>query len=325
MKKILGMKKILVTRAWPESVEALLKSRYDVTFRNVALSTDEWRAALQTYDAVCPCVADRLDASVFDNLKPHTQLIANYGVGYNHIDIAAASRCGLAVTNTPGVLTDATADLAMTLLLMLARRAGEGERQLRAGQWTGWYPTHLMGAMVTGATLGIVGMGRIGQAMAHKAHYGFGMKILYHNRHAVQDVEVQNMQAEYCGDLLDLLRRSDYVSLHCPGGAETRHMFSSEKFRCMQKHAYLINTSRGDVIDEQALLAALEAGQLAGAGLDVYENEPQVPAALCSREDVVLLPHLGSATLTTRTAMGMRVLRNLDAFFSGAALPDKVG
>jgi lactate dehydrogenase-like 2-hydroxyacid dehydrogenase len=319
------MYKILLTRTWPASIEAELQRRYEVTFRNHPLSVDEWRKALQQYDAVCPCVADKLGADVFQGLAQRkTRLIANYGVGYNHIDTAAARQAGLAVSNTPGVLTDATADLAMTLLLMLARRAGEGERQLRAGQWQGWYPTHLMGAMVTGATLGIVGMGRIGMAMAHKAHHGFGMKILYHNRKPVQDPDVARMDAEYCGDLQDLLRRCDFVSIHCPGGAETRHMFSRDNLAQMQPHAFLINTSRGDVIDEAALVAALDARRLAGAGLDVFEQEPQVPAGLLRRDDVVLLPHLGSATLATRTAMGQRVLRNLEAFFTGDDLPDRV-
>jgi len=319
------MYKILITRTWPASIEAELQRRYEVTFRNRPLSVDEWREALQQYDAVCPCVADKLGADIFQGLAQRkTRLVANYGVGYNHIDIAAARQAGLAVSNTPGVLTDATADLAMTLLLMLARRAGEGERQLRAGQWQGWYPTHLMGAMVTGATLGIVGMGRIGMAMAHKAHHGFGMKILYHNRKPVQDPDVARMDAEYCGDLQDLLRRCDFVSIHCPGGAETRHMFSRDNLAQMQPHAFLINTSRGDVIDEAALVAALDARRLAGAGLDVFEQEPQVPAGLLRRDDVVLLPHLGSATLATRTAMGQRVLRNLEAFFTGDDLPDRV-
>lgn len=319
------MHKILVTRTWPASVEAELKSRYDVTFRNQPLGNDEWKEALQRYDAVCPCVADKLDAGIFQGPAQHrTRLIANYGVGYNHIDVAAAKAAGLAVSNTPGVLTDATADLAMTLLLMLARRAGEGERQLRAGQWQGWYPTHLMGTMVTGATLGIVGMGRIGQAMAHKAHYGFGMKILYHNRKPVRDPGVERMAAEYCADLHDLLRRCDFVSIHCPGGLETRHMFNRESLAQMLPHAFLINTSRGDVIDEAALVDALDARRLAGAGLDVFEQEPRVPAALLRRDDVVLLPHLGSATLATRTAMGQRVLRNLDAFFTTGDLPDRV-
>jgi lactate dehydrogenase-like 2-hydroxyacid dehydrogenase len=318
------MKKILVTRTWPLPVEDALQDRYAVTFRNAPLDTQQWRDALQEYDAVCPCVADRLEAAVFDDLQPRARLIANYGVGYNHIDVTAARACGVQVTNTPGVLTDATADLAMTLLLMLARRAGEGERQLRAGKWQGWFPTHLMGAMVTGATLGVVGMGRIGQAMAHKAYHGFGMKILYHNRRPVSDAAVEQMQAEYCEDLMVLLQRADFVSLHCPGGADTHHMFDAEKFAAMQAHAFLINTSRGDVVDELALIDALDKGKLAGAGLDVFEQEPRVPAALLDRENVVLLPHLGSATLATRSAMGMRVLRNLDAYFAGEAVPDPV-
>lgn len=319
------MPRILITRTWPAAVESELRSRYNTTFHNAPLSVEQWREALQTYDAVCPCVADKLGAEVFAGLQqPRARLIANYGVGYNHIDIAAAAAAGLAVSNTPGVLTDATADLAMTLLLMLARRAGEGERQLRAGGWQGWFPTHLMGSMVTGATLGIVGMGRIGQAMAQRAHFGFGMKILYHNRRPVQEADVERMGAEYCADLQDLLRRSDIVSIHCPGGADTRHMLKAENLACMQAHALLINTSRGDVIDESALVEALDKGQLKGAGLDVFEREPQVHPALLQREDVVLLPHLGSATLETRTAMGMRVLRNLDACFAGKELPDRV-
>lgn len=319
------MYKILVTRSWPAAVESELSSRYKVTFRNSALSVEEWRCALQTYDAVCPCVSDKLGADIFSGLQqPRTRLIANYGVGYNHIDVAAAQAAGLAVSNTPGVLTDATADLAMTLLLMLARRAGEGERQLRAGQWPGWSPTHLMGSMVSGAMLGIVGMGRIGLAMAARAHYGFGMKILYHNRRPVTDSGVERMGAEFCAELTELLQRSDVVSIHCPGGAATRHLFNRDTLACMQPHALLINTARGDVIDEAALVAALEAGQLRGAGLDVFEQEPKVHPGLLRREDVVLLPHLGSATVETRTAMGRRVLANLDAFFSGAALPDRV-
>lgn len=319
------MPKLLITRTWPAAVEAELNRRYEVTFRNTPLGVQEWRDALQQYDAVCPCVADKLGAEIFQGSGGRkTRLIANYGVGYNHIDIAAAKQAGVAVSNTPGVLTDATADLAMTLLMMLARRAGEGERQVRSGLWQGWYPTHLMGAMVTGATLGIVGMGRIGLAMAHRAHYGFGMKILYHNRKPVQDPEVAQMDAEYCSDLQQLLARSDFVSIHCPGGPATRHMFNRDNLSQMQPHAFLINTSRGDVVDEVALVEALEARRLAGAGLDVFEQEPQVPALLLQRDDVVLLPHLGSATLETRTAMGLRVLRNLDAFFAGGDLPDRV-
>lgn len=318
------MTKILITRQWPASVEQAMQARFDVTLHDKPLSPGQWREALQQYDAICPCVADRVSADLFDAPHVRTRLLANYGVGFNHIDLAAAKARGITVSNTPDVLTDATADLAMTLLMMLARRAGEGERQLRSGAWKGWYPTHLMGSMVSGATLGIIGMGRIGQAMARKAHHGFGMNILYHNRTASSDPAVAAMGAEYCADMVDLLRRSDYVALHCRGGPDTRHLLDAAKLALMQPHAFLINTSRGDVIDEAALIAALQAGQIAGAGLDVYEKEPQVPAELLQLENVVLLPHLGSATLETRTAMGMRVLSNVEAFFAGSAVPDRV-
>ncbi len=318
------MPRILVTREWPAAVEQALQSRFDVTLQRKPLDVAQWRQALQEYDAICPCVADRVTAELFTGIKPKTRLLANYGVGFNHIDLAAAKNHGIVVTNTPDVLTDATADLAMTLMLMLARRAGEGERQLRRGEWQGWYPTHMMGAAVTGATLGIIGMGRIGLAMAAKAHYGFGMKILYHNRKPLGDLAISAMKAEYCGDINDLLRRVDFVALHCRGGPDTRHLLNAERIALMQKHAFLINTSRGDVVDEAALIAALQEGRIAGAGLDVYEKEPAVPAELKAMENVVLLPHLGSATLETRTAMGMRVLSNLDAFFGGREVPDRV-
>lgn len=318
------MPKVLITRHWPSAVEEELRQRYDVTIRNSPLDQAEWHAALMEYDAICPCVIDKLSAEMLAVSNPRTKLLANYGVGYNHIDLVAAAANGISVSNTPDVLTHATADLAMTIMLMLARRAGEGERQLRSGNWHGWYPTHLMGAQVTGATLGIVGMGRIGLAMAQKAHDGFGMTILYHNRRPVNDSTVSAIQAEYCADLATLLQRSDFVALHCPGGKNNRHLINAESLVHMQKHAFLINTARGDVVDEVALVAALQNGQLAGAGLDVFEREPAVTEALLAMENVVLLPHLGSATMATRTAMGMRVLDNLKAFFAGEALPDRV-
>ncbi len=318
------MKKILVTRQWPEQVIEAMQQSFDVTLRNSSLSNQEWQQALQEYDAICPCVTDRVSADIYPATGMRTRMLANYGVGYNHIDVGAAKAQGLTVSNTPDVLTDATADLAMTLLLMLARRAGEGERQLRAGQWSGWYPTHMMGTMVTGATLGIIGMGRIGQAMAYKAHFGFGMKILYHNRKPVADPRIDPIGAEFFADLEHMLGLCDFVALHCPSGPDTYHIMNATRFELMQPHAFLINTSRGDVVDEAALIHALETKQIAGAGLDVYEKEPTVPAALKQMENVVLLPHLGSATLQTRVAMGMRVLRNLDAFFSGKDVPDRI-
>jgi lactate dehydrogenase-like 2-hydroxyacid dehydrogenase len=318
------MKRVLITRQWPEQVIEAMQQSFDITCRNTGLTKEEWQQALQDYDAICPCVADRVAGDIYPAANLRTSIIANYGVGYNHIDIDAAKTRGLTVTNTPDVLTHATADLAMALLLMLARRAGEGERQLRAGEWSGWYPTHMMGAMVTDATLGIIGMGRIGQAMASKAHYGFGMKILYHNRRPIEDPGVVAMGAEFYEDLGAMLGQCDFVALHCPSGPATYHLMNAERLAQMQRHACLINTSRGDVVDETALIHALQTKQIAGAGLDVYEKEPAVPAALKQMENVVLLPHLGSATVQTRVAMGMRVLRNLDAFFSGKEVPDRV-
>lgn len=318
------MPRVLITRRWPAAVEAELKQRYDVTIRNESLTQAEWHDALREFDAICPCVIDKIGADMLAVPAPRTRLLANYGVGYNHIDLVAAAGNGIAVSNTPDVLTHATADLAMTIMLMLARRAGEGERQLRSGKWHGWYPTHLMGTQVTGATLGIVGMGRIGLAMAQKAHDGFGMKILYHNRRPVNDSAVSAMRAEYCNDLPTLLQRSDFVALHCPGGKQNHHLINAAALQHMQKHAFLINTARGDVVDEAALVDALQQGRIAGAGLDVFEREPVVTEALLAMENVVLLPHLGSATTATRVAMGMRVLSNLDAFFAGQPLPDRV-
>ncbi len=318
------MKKILITRHWPDQVIQAMRQSFEVTCTNTSLTDQEWQLALQNYDAICPCVADRVNADIYPSTKLRTTILANYGVGYNHIDLAAAKAHGITVTNTPDVLTDATADLAMTLLLMLARRAGEGERQLRAGEWKGWYPTHMMGAMVTGATLGIIGMGRIGQAMAFKAHFGFGMKVVYHNRRQVTDKKIAAIGAEFFADLAAMLGQCDFVALHCPSGPDTYHLMNAERLAQMPRHAYLINTARGDVVDETALIQALDSGVIAGAGLDVYEKEPAVPDALKQMDNVVLLPHLGSATLQTRTAMGMRVLRNLDAYFSGKEVPDRV-
>ena len=318
------MPKVLITRHWPQAVEAELQRRYELTVRNSSLSVAEWHSALKEFDAICPCVIDKIGADMLKVISPRTKLLANFGVGYNHIDLVAAAARGISVTNTPDVLTHATADLAMTIMLMLARRAGEGERQLRGKQWHGWYPTHLMGTQVTGATLGIIGMGRIGMAMAQKAHDGFGMKILYHNRKPVNESVVYAMKAEYCADMQSLLQRSDFVALHCPGGKNNRHLINADALAQMKPGAFLINTARGDVVDEIALVSALQNGQIAGAGLDVFEHEPEVAEALITMENVVLLPHLGSATTATREAMGWRVLSNLDAYFKDQPLPDRV-
>ena len=318
--------KVLLTRRWPQQVEDAFSEHFDVTFNtsDIPLSENQLREALQNFDAICPCVTDSINAELLREPSFRTRIIANYGVGYNHIDVNAAVKNNITVTNTPDVLTDTTADIAMTLILMLARRAGEGERLVRNGDWQGWYPTHMMGAMVSGKTLGLVGMGRIGKAVAHKAAKGFGMQILYHNRSELNKKELPELQAVYCKDLETMLPQCDFVSLHCPGGKETYQMINKQTLELMPQHAFLINTSRGDVIDEVALVQALKAKTIAGAGLDVFAREPAVPDALLTMENVVLLPHLGSATVDTRTTMGMRVLDNLQAFFNGARPADCV-
>jgi len=253
-----------------------------------------------------------------------TRLLANFGVGFNHIDLAAAREAGIAVSNTPGVLTEDTADLTMLLILAAARRAGEGERELRAGQWTGWRPTHLLGTRVTGKVLGIVGFGRIGQAVATRAHHGFGLRVLYHSRRVAAPEVEQRTGAANSETLENLLRESDFVSLHCPSTPETHHLMNGARFRAMQRHAFLVNTTRGDVVDEAALIEALDAGVIAGAALDVYDKEPLVRPGLVDRDDVVLLPHLGSATMESRVAMGRRAIANIDAFVAGLVLPDRI-
>ena len=252
------------------------------------------------------------------------KVLGNYGVGVSHIDLQVCRQLGIVVTNTPDVLTDATAEIAIALMLMIARRAGEGERQVREHRWEGWAPTRMIGAAVTGKILGLVGLGRIGQATARKAHHGFGMPVLYYSRKRASAGIEAATGGQHCAALEELLERSDFVSLHCPGGAETRHLLNAARLRRMKRSAFLINTARGEVVDEAALAAALREGVIAGAGLDVYEHEPRVPEAFLGLENVVLLPHLGSATLETRVAMGMRVAENLDRFFAGLEPDDRV-
>jgi lactate dehydrogenase-like 2-hydroxyacid dehydrogenase len=309
---------IVVTRKWPASVEQELQRRFSNVRLNaddVALGRDGLRAALEQADVVLPTVSDRLPAELFTG-ELRTKFLGNFGVGYNHIDTDAAAKAGIVVTNTPRVLTDTTADTAMTLLLMVARRAGEGEREVRAGRWTGWRPTHMMGADVTGKTLGIVGMGRIGVAVARRGRFGFGMPVIFYDP---VDFEPDHgiPGARRVGTVEELLEAADFVSLHMPGGGENTHLMDAARLARMKPTAFLVNSARGDVIDSDALVKALQSGTIAGAGLDVYEGEPDVPEALRQLENAVLLPHLGSATLETRTAMGMLVLDNLQDFLEG--------
>jgi len=317
--------RVLVTRRWPAEVEKALQDKFE-TVLNAAdrpLGAAELAQAMAEFDVLCPTVSDRIDAAVIGGGN-QVKLIANYGVGFEHIDLEAAKANGIAVTNTPGVLTDATADIAMTLLLMAARRAGEGERELREGRWSGWRPTHMVGSALKDKTLGLVGMGRIAIATARRAHHGFGMKIAYYGRREIEPDVAKEYGAQFCPSLHTLLRASDFVSLHVPGGAATANLIDAEAIAQMKPGSYLINTARGGIVDHEALADALDRRHLAGAGLDVYPHEPQVPEALLGLENVVLLPHLGSANAETRIAMGMKALANITAFVNDVPLPDRI-
>lgn len=315
--------RILLTRRWPASVEALLRDRYElhVDPDDRPLDPTALAEAMRAFDIVCPTITDRIDAAVLGD-APRVRGLCNFGAGLDHIDLDACRARGVVVTNTPDVLTDDTADLAITLALMTLRRAGEGERLLRAGRWTGWTPTCLMGARLTGRTIGLIGFGRIGRAVARRAHHGFGMTVLYHSRTRA-DAAVEAATGARHVPLDALLEAADIVSLHCPGGAATRHLVDAGRLARMRADAVLINTARGDVVDQAALIDALSRGVIAGAGLDVYDGEPAVPDALKAMDNVVLLPHLGSATIESRTAMGMRAVENLKAVLTGKAPRDQ--
>ncbi|NOQ77631.1 MAG: D-glycerate dehydrogenase [Methylococcaceae bacterium] len=318
--------KVFITRKWPASVEEKLKSRYDVTLNenDRPLTANEFKQALQNYDAVCPTVCDSFPAEVLNVANKRCKILGNFGVGYNHIDIEAAKAQNLIITNTPGVLTESTADIAMTLLLMSARRGAEGDRLVRSKQWQGWCPTHMMSSDITGATLGLIGFGRIAQAMARKAHHGFGMKIIYFKPSPAEQSIIDDLNATPCRSIEELLQTADFVSLHCPGGDSTKHLINQQRLELMKPGAHLINTARGDVVDTPALINTLKTKGITGAGLDVYEGEPNVNEELLTLDNVTLLPHLGSATIATRTAMGEKVLNNLEAYFNDLPLPDRV-
>ncbi|MGX7895887.1 2-hydroxyacid dehydrogenase [Tsuneonella sp. HG222] len=317
--------RVLLTRRWPEAVERAMQARFETVLNDGdrPLSQADLARAMSNFDVVCPTVSDRIDADVIA-WASRAKLLANYGVGFDHIAVAAAEEAGIAVTNTPGVLTDATADIALTLLLMAARRAGEGERELRAGRWSGWRPTHLVGSSLKGKRLGVVGFGRIGIATARRAHHGFGMDIAYYARRPADPAVVEELGAAWFTDLHDLLASCHFVSLHIPGGAQTANLIDAAAIAAMRPGSYLINTARGGIVDHSALAEALASGHLAGAGLDVYPAEPQVPPELLGLENVVLLPHLGSATQETRTAMGEKAMANVVAWAEGRDLPDRV-
>ncbi len=317
------MKKLYITRPLPAPVVEAAREYFDVVLgRNTGpLSQEDMRHALGEYDAILPTLGDKFDAGVFADVPaPRCKLLANFGVGYNHIDVDAARAVGVDVTNTPGAVTDATADIAMTLMLMSARRAAEGERLVRSGKWEGWHPTQMLGMHLSRKTVAIAGMGRIGQAIAQRCFFGFGMKVMYWNR----SEKPMEFEAERVEDLTEMAAVADVVVAAVPGGADTHHLFDADVFNAMQPHAHFINISRGEVVDEKALITALQEKTIGGAGLDVYEFEPEVPEAMRQLDNAVLLPHLGTAALEVRTQMGLMAVDNLKAFAAGKPLPNRV-
>ena len=317
-------KRVLISRRLPEAVMDSANSSYEVIARDaeVPLSIDEARSSLAEFDGIVPTLGDGFSAEAFASSRPlRCRILANFGAGYNHIDSAAAAWHGITVTNTPGAVTDATADIALTLILTTARRIVEGDRLARSGTWVGWQPTQMLGSHVTGKTLGIIGMGRIGQAVAHRCHFGFGMKVVYFSRSPKSDLPFPAEQLDKPGQVMNA---ADFVVVALPGGTETHHFINDGLLSTMQPHAFLINVSRGDVVDEDALIVALENKTIAGAGLDVYEFEPLIPGRLLDMDNVVLLPHLGTSVLEVREAMGFMALENLKAFFAGEEPPNPV-
>jgi lactate dehydrogenase-like 2-hydroxyacid dehydrogenase len=314
--------RLLITRPIADPVLEQARRLFDVTVQDAPLTEAEAARALCDYDAILPTLGDAFTAGAFAAAGPalRCRMLGNFGVGYNHIDTAAAAAAGVAVSNTPDVLTDATADLGMTLILAAARRAGEGERLVRSGRWGGFGPTSMLGTHVTGKVLGIVGMGRIGQAVAHRGHYGFRMPVIYYNR----SPKAVDLPARQVGSLRELMAEADFVVVTVPGGAANAKLIDAAALAAMKPSAIFVNIARGEVVDEAALIEALEAGRITAAGLDVYEREPYVPERLRALENVVLLPHLGSATVETRQAMAQMALDNIIAWSEGRRPPQQV-
>ncbi|SER73616.1 gluconate 2-dehydrogenase [Tranquillimonas rosea] len=316
------MPSLLITRPMPQPVVDALGGRFEVTLResNVPMDVADCADALARYDAILPTLRDRFTAEAFAG-DVRCRILANFGVGTDHIDTDAAGTAGVRVTNTPGAVTDATADIGMMLILMTCRRAGEGERMVRAGQWDGWHPTQLLGMHLGGKTLGIVGMGRIGKAIARRAQAGFGMEVVFHNRSSVADSDVYGRQLD---SLTQVAEAADVLVCAVPATPQTRRLIDGDVLSSLGAAGYFVNIARGDIVDEAAMIRALQDGTIAGAGLDVYEREPEVPEALRGMENVVLLPHLGTAALEVRTEMGLMAVRNLTAYLDGETLPNLV-
>ncbi len=324
-RRVAGQPRVVVTRHLMPSVEARMSELFDVVLNepDLPLNRAALVAAMRDADVLVPTVTDRIDATMIAEAGERLGLIANFGAGTEHIDLAAARARKIVVTNTPGVFTDDTADLTMMLILAIPRRAGEGSRLVRDGEWTGWAPLAMLGHRIGGRRLAILGMGRIGQAVAHRAR-SFGMDVVYHNRHRLPAAHENMLGVRYEPNLERLIAEADILTLHCPAGAETHHVLNAARIASMKPDAFVINTARGDLIDEDALIAALEQGRLAGAGLDVYAQEPKVDPRLFDLRNVIALPHLGSATIEGREAAGERVIANIRYWADGHRPPDQV-
>ena len=316
---------VIVTRKLPDPIETRMMELFDtrLNLTDVPFDDEALRAAVAEADVLVPTVTDRIDAGILDAAGDRLKLIASFGTGVDNIDLAAAKKRGVTITNTPRVLTEDTADMTMALILAVPRRLVEGERLLRSGTWSGWGPTLMLGHRIHGKRLGIVGMGRIGRAVARRAR-GFGLSIHYHNRKRLHPEVEDELEATYWDNLDQMLSRMDIISVNCPHTPATYHLISARRLDQMQHHAYIVNTSRGEVIDEAALAKALRDRDIAGAGLDVFEHEPMVNPALLELDNVTLMPHMGSATFEGRVDMGEKVIVNIRAFSDGHAPPDRV-
>ena len=316
---------VVITRKLPDAIETRLMELFDVRLNvdDEAMSEAELTEAVKTADVLVPTITDTIDAKLIAAAGKKLKLIANYGTGVDHIDLAAAREKGITVTNTPDVLTEDTADMTMALILAVPRRLVEGERIVRSGDWTGWSPTWMLGHRIFGKRLGIIGMGRIGQAVARRAR-GFGLSIHYHNRNRVHEEIENELEATYWESLDQMLAHMDFVSVNCPHTPATYHLLSARRLKLLQPHAVIVNTARGEVIDENALTQVLQSGDIAGAGLDVFEHSPAVNPKLLALDNVVLLPHMGSATFEGRGDMGEKVVINIQTFVDDHTPPDRV-
>ena len=324
-RRVTGIPRVIVTRRLMPTVEARMAELFEVvpSSDDHPMDRDELIAAMRDADVLVPTVTDRIDRAMIEAAGARIGLIANFGAGIEHIDLAAARAAKIIVTNTPGVFTDDTADLTMTLILSVPRRVVEGVRLVRRGEWTGWAPSAMLGHRIGGKRLAIIGMGRIGQAVAHRAR-AFGLDIAYHSRHRLPAALENMLGARFEENFDQLVAEADILTLHCPASPETHHIINAARIAMMKPTAYLINTARGDLIDEEALIAALEAGKLGGAGLDVYAREPTIDPRLLALPNVITLPHLGSATVEGREASGERVIANIRFWADGHRPPDQV-